>query len=393
MWKVFIVSSNQTLSYAQVFQRELMNSFSSNQIDVIGWWEPNKVFQNGDSTLDSLLQESKNCDFVVVFLSPDYHQERNRSEHNDANFKIPSGNCVFELGIFLSALQPNRCFVLSSVESEKFRDFLSDFRGITYYKVSSEELKNGCRQQRLNIKQSIENLGHRTQYEYFKSITTNKLKELERYRNNNGNLRHPASIVVNNSQPLETDINFAKRVKENINSNAKYYYFFCATGQNIVIISELLQALATAHLNDDNARVRFSQMQDSLQETKNNLSLLKRHVKINFLKERPPIEYCIHNAHSENYAKCYLRHPLNNENGIFVEWSVGRRAYELADNLLSQVSNSNRGEFIFQPTREIDIYSDKYRNNFLEPLKNGCLNLFPRELHDTVNSVCFKPNL
>lgn len=392
MWRIFIVSSNQTKSYAENFQREMMNVFSADKINVIGWWEPNKVFQNGDSTLDGLLQESKICDFVVVFLSPDYRQERNSFNHNNTSLKIPSGNCVFELGIFLGALEPNRCFVLSSVDSEHFRDFLSDFRGITYYKVSSQELQSGCRQKVLNIKESIENLGHRTQYEPIPLITRDHLKNLEKRQTENGNLMKYQDVIVNSHLPLEIDINFAQRVYTNITKNQnKYLYFFSITNFQSKQIAEIVQSLAAVHLNLDDPQEIKNNLLTEKQKTEDNLRNIQESVEIYFHRENQPIEFCIHNATHEECAICYLRCP-NDDEVRFVEWSHGHRAKILADQLYKLKKNKKaQNNFVFRATKDIDIYLDKPRSNkeLFKNIQQECLKLFPQELHQIVKQVCF----
>jgi hypothetical protein len=395
MSRVFIVSSNKTRSYAQVFQRELRNSFLENPIDVIGWWEPNKVFQNGDSTLDGLLQESKNCDFAVVFLSPDCTQERNSSNNNDTNLKIPSGNCVFELGIFLGALEPSRCFVLSSVDSECFRDFLSDFRGINYYKVASEELKNGCKQKVLNIKQRIEELGHRTQYEPIRLITIEHLKNLEKRKLESGNLMRHQDVIVNSHVPLEKDIKFAQRVYENITENQnKYIYFFSLTNYQPRQIAEIVQSLAAVHLSIDNPQEAKESLLTERQKTEDNLRKIQESVEIYLLNENQPIEFCIHNATQEDHAICYLRCPSDGEIK-FVEWFHGHKARNLATQLYKlkkKKKNEADFNFVFKATKDIDIYSNtKREKNLFKAIQSECLKLFPRELHPLVKEVCFLP--
>ena len=192
MSKVFIASSNQTKEDAKRFQLELNNQGES-KIDVVGWWEPNKVFQNGDSALESLLQISREFDYAVVFLSPDYHREKktdgSRSGENNQR-KTPSDNCIFELGIFISSLGPKRCFVLCSVNSNDLVESLSDFRGVNYFKISEADSQNDYRSQAMTICKSISEHGCRVDYEPIPLITIDDLKELEikKKTGNKGNL-------------------------------------------------------------------------------------------------------------------------------------------------------------------------------------------------------------
>jgi hypothetical protein len=396
MWRLFIVSSNQAKSYTEHFQRELMNSFSADKIDVIGWWEPNKAFQNGDSTLNSLLEESKLCDFAVVFLNPDYLQQRSNPQKNTIkNLKIPSDNCIFELGIFVSALEPSRCFVLSSVEAEHFRELLSDFRGINYFKVTEEELMNGCRQKVLNIKERIENLGHRTQYEPIRLITINHLKNLERSQRENGNLMKYRDVVVNSHLPLEIDINFAQRVYNNITDNQnKYLYFFSLTNYQPKQIAEIFQSLVAVHLNLNEPQEIRNNLLTEREQTEKNLRNIQESVEIYLLNESQPIEFCIHNATQEENAICYLRCPSDSEIK-FVEWSRGHKAKILADQLYKLKKNKQaRKDFVFRATKDIDIYLDKPRKNkeLFKQIQSECLKLFPQELHQLVKEVCFLQN-
>jgi hypothetical protein len=401
MYKVFIASSNKTKAHALKFKKQLMDS--DNKIDVVGWWETNTAFQNGDSTLESLLQISKNFDFAVVFLSPDYLRENNQDiaqsiEGGDSKkghrLKTPSDNCVFELGIFASSLGTRRCFVLCSIESGDLVKSLSDFRGINYFKVTSEELENGCRSKVNSISEAI--LGHprRITYEEIPLITMEDLneREIKTTSRSTGKLIRSATVIVNSTQPLELNTSFAQRVKQNIEQGISYKYFFPAVDNNLSIVAELFQSLAASHIASDNTTELKLEMQNTIDPTKENLNKLKDRVAIYFLKDIQPIEFCIHNASSIDNAICYLRRPDGSDNNAikFVQWASRQSAYEIAKNLDGFGKRIRGNKFVFRSTKDIDIYSDAHQEK-LEELTENILELFPQELHNLVQEVCFHP--
>ena len=389
MARIFIASSNETLRHAKEFKRELLNAAQRN-IEVIGWWENNRIFGPGTMTLDELIQEVQRCDFGVVFFTED-----ERILKDDQEILCPSSNCIFESGLFIQGLGRERCLILSSVDPNQLP---SDLRGLDYRRIARQEngqldWTNALESLSLDIENLISNLGERQPYESLPLITEERLKELE--KGSTGNLITSGHIIVNAFQPLELDNNFSARVISNIiDTDISYTYFFQSSERNIEIIARLIQSLATVHIDAQtpNDRRTAITLDSNKIETQNNLRNLRRKLEIYFFESETPIEYCIHNAEFRDHAQCYLRRPAPDGGVRFVEWSRGRNAYNIAHSLLNLRRPNQNGNFIFRSTTDVDLISDRFIDSFLRPLQEKCLELFPPQLHTDVNEVCFPPN-
>ena len=114
---VFIGSSLEGLPIAQQVQYEL------HHLTAPRLWTQG-VFEPGGSTLRSLLKEVRSHDFAVLVLSPD-----DTTTSREATSTSPRDNVIFELGLFMGRLGPNRTFLLYDKSSNL--KIMSDFDGIT----------------------------------------------------------------------------------------------------------------------------------------------------------------------------------------------------------------------------------------------------------------------
>jgi len=112
---LFIGSSSEGLSTA----RAIKEQFDS-EMDVTLWNEG--VFKMNASYLESLLRASNSYDFAILVFTPD-DLVTSRSQQQS----VPRDNVIFEHGLFLGRLGPNRAFIVC----EETTKVLSDYAGIT----------------------------------------------------------------------------------------------------------------------------------------------------------------------------------------------------------------------------------------------------------------------
>jgi hypothetical protein len=112
---MFIGSSSEGLSTA----RAIKEQFDAD-IDVTLWNEG--VFRLNASYLESLLRASSFFDFAILVFTPD-DLLTSRSQTQS----VPRDNVIFEHGLFLGRLGPNRAFIVC----EETTKVLSDYAGIT----------------------------------------------------------------------------------------------------------------------------------------------------------------------------------------------------------------------------------------------------------------------
>ena len=112
---LFIGSSSEGLSTAQAIKKKF-----DAEMDVTLWNEG--VFKMNASYLESLLRASNSFDFAILVFTPD-DLVTSRSQTQS----VPRDNVIFEHGLFLGRLGPNRAFIVC----EETTKVLSDYAGIT----------------------------------------------------------------------------------------------------------------------------------------------------------------------------------------------------------------------------------------------------------------------
>lgn len=100
--KVFLGSSSEGKDAAVRLADELD---SSGLTESTVWTE--NVFRPGRHVLGSLVDQARKVDFAIMVLSPDDHVES-----RDATAQAPRDNVVFELGLFMGALGPERTYMV-----------------------------------------------------------------------------------------------------------------------------------------------------------------------------------------------------------------------------------------------------------------------------------------
>ena len=116
--RLFIASSVEGLEVAYAAQENLEYEF-----EVTVW--PQGVFELSKTALASLYATAGNCDAAMFIFSPDDVAVMRESSHPAVR-----DNVLFELGLFIGKLGPEKCFVLKPRSFSELH-FPSDLLGLT----------------------------------------------------------------------------------------------------------------------------------------------------------------------------------------------------------------------------------------------------------------------
>ncbi len=146
---VFIGSSNEALTEANYIRRGLGRRNLTCKL----WTEG--VFQLSQTAIESLFREANECDFAILFLTPD-----DMTVSRGRQTPSPRDNVVFELGLFMGAVGRDRTYIV--VPKGTNIKLPTDLLGIThapYERGHNRSLGRRLRQVTRVIWQRIRTLG------------------------------------------------------------------------------------------------------------------------------------------------------------------------------------------------------------------------------------------
>jgi len=346
---IFIASSTPAIPLAEDLALYIERRLKSS-VQIRRWWK--KQFRPGKTLFDSLAKHTTQCDFAIVLLTKDDYAEK-----KGRKLFSPRDNTIFELGLFAGELGIERCFMVCNTKAIALP---SDVEGVLRSDISPN----------LNLKRAgdrakaIEKVGPEIMdaldgakcfdHPQLPIISRSQLGDLERPKPE-GTLKLEASttaVIVNSLQPVEQDNpEFCLSVQENLKANAQYEYYFGDFDQNVSRTIILIARIATA-----NPGLRPLPLSDQLEVVKANLEFMRENLSIHF-RNRPPLQFCVHNATSSEDAVCYLRcHGAFQEN--FVRWAEKREATEIAKELSDSCITQKKESAIFHSTRDVALSVD-----------------------------------
>ncbi|MGC2112845.1 MAG: TIR domain-containing protein [Candidatus Korobacteraceae bacterium] len=361
--KVFIASSKEAMPVSLAIKDRLHKRLKELGQDArFTLWTDS--FTPSEGTLKTIVDHACASDFAIILLTEDDPLEKRGTP-----FKAPRDNTIFELGLFIGALgrDPKRSFMVCGADKNALP---TDLAGCTLIPIKGKDPKvyecsESVDEAVASVSDAIQNMDC-YRHPSLCTIEKQELADKERAKLDGGDLliqREGVAVVVNSIEPVEQfDPEFSKTVLKNMQSGARYEYFYGDFEKNISPTSNLVLGIAAAGLMQPDMETKelFARMLENLGKVRDNLDLMRENLSIHFRK-RPPLQFCVHNATTEGRARCYLRYEEN-----FVPWTDGREAAEMAAELLDScvVDKSEQDACIFHSTRDV-LLNERRLNKIL----------------------------
>ena len=371
MKNVFLGSSSKAIPVAKKLAEYLRQELGTGA-DIREWYDPAQ-FPPSQTTLEGLVKQAENCDFAVMLLTKDDFTEKKGQK-----LDLPRDNTIFELGLFMGELGRERCFMVCGAEKDALP---SDVAGYTYIPIKLDDVTTdaGYRQAVLNgpgprVRDAIQDCDC-AEHRGLPLITKQRLSEFERPLKEKGKLIASTAVVVNSVEPVEqNDLQFCLTILKNLKFGVQYEYYFGKFEDNRGPAALLVLNIATAEWQIQGASIK-----DNLPALKRNLEVMQRNLSIHF-RRRPPLQFCIHNAQSEEYATCYLRCQRDEFGDRFASWARKRAAKDIANDLRRSCTVKDRGVSIFHATIDESLDKSRLRSDIRDAFGSELPEEFLKEL-------------
>lgn len=368
---IFIGSSKYATNHAQTLANKL-NAYSSDdyKINANPWWNPTSTL---GSVLEDLINQTENNDFAIILLTSqvDAGVEKDKVEAEKKKIKY---NCIYEAGLFTGALGPSkdRCFIITSGGIE---DLPSDLYGIKHFSFNEEKNSENDLN---NISQAIGQIICKYKDEKVHPVrglkrpllSAEELCRREAHYSCGGKLKLQGALVfVNTPTPVEMEKKeFSEQVVTNVlDFKIKYTYVFEMTETNITAIGNVINNFINSIKNNEVWKNKLT----------NALKIFKKNVNIYFVAENPGLEFCVHNADSDDaqcYLKCFEVKPV-----MWLDWCEGSKARQVATEIHRIKDNTEPSSLrLFRNTSYCKI-CEKDTNNQIS------LTEFGRALYDGIS--------
>ena len=243
-------------------------------------------------------------------------------------------NCVFEAGLFMSAIGRKRCFLVNSVAPS---DLPSDLREIICVRFEEPDLQDraACKDAiagvAAQLKDAMQKLGPSAYHVRFPVLSVDELFARERPLSERGDLTEDFVIVVD-KQPNIT-FERVEQLWRNVANGNSYHFFFYFSDENIEKLCLALQMIAWLvvrhpdRVPDYKARLAaIKNEKDRALDELRNLHL-NRKMRFTFLVTKPIFSFRLHNASDPDRARLYVKRPAKGEQSMqFVLWAEGPEA-------------------------------------------------------------------
>jgi hypothetical protein len=321
--RIFIASSGRTLVLAEKLRDELRTEFCEATL-----WSEEGRLQPGETIIEMLEGAAEQYDFAAVILAKDDVMTGGKGETLKAR-----DNCVFEAGLFMSAIGRKRCFLVNSVSQ---RDLPSDLNGII--SIPFEEPANltdrsACAEAiakvAAQLKDVVQRDGPSPYHARLPLLSVDEVFRLERPSSEGGDLVD-GQVVVLDTQPW-ADVGRAELVRRNMDNGTSYHYFLSFSDDTVEKICQALQIIVWAAVGGaagaSDFRSRVEVIRNQKDRVLNDLRSLCQsgQLRISMLVDDPTVCYRVHNASNPTLAKFYTKYY---ERG-FVRWTEGQSATTL----------------------------------------------------------------
>jgi hypothetical protein len=377
--RIFIASSSRTLVLAEKLRDELRTEFCEPTL-----WSEEGRRQTGQTIFGMLEGAAEGYDFAVIILARDDMMTGGKGETMKAR-----DNCVFEAGLFMSAIGRKRCFLLNSVSQS---DLPSDLGGIIsiHFEEPVDLLdRSACAEAIASVaaqlKDIIQREGPSPYHARVPVLSADEVFKRERPLSDRGDLTD-GQVVVCDTQPW-AEVRRAELVRRNIDNGISYHCFFGFSDDSVDKVCLALQMIAWAGGRSSEEPTDFKARVDVIRREKdrvlNELWNLCRNgqLRVSWTVEEPINCFRVHNASNPTLARFYAKYYTKG----FVLWAEGQTAAALWRTLPQylEVDNADR---LFLPLKR-DIFGDDKRQR-LESVLSRALSLYFPGMELEVKQIC-----
>jgi predicted nucleotide-binding protein len=137
--RIFMASSKENLDDLERMKTALEKIAKDNNTAFdVELWTSDEIFYPSSVTIEALEREAKLSDFAVMLFKADDHLKL-----RDQDFSAVRDNVIFELGLFMGAVNRDRVFIARSSDQENVR-IPTDLSGITSLYIGADSFEIVC---------------------------------------------------------------------------------------------------------------------------------------------------------------------------------------------------------------------------------------------------------
>jgi Predicted nucleotide-binding protein containing TIR-like domain len=367
--KIFIASSGRTLVLAERLRDELATDFCEATL-----WSQEGGLQLGSTIIEMLEGAAKQYDFAAIILARDDVLTSGVGEVLKAR-----DNCVFEAGLFISAVGRKRCFLVNSVEQSDLPSDLGGVISIRFKEPSSLQDRKACTDAILpaaaQLKNIIQDDGPLLRHATLPVLSVDEVFRRERPVAEGGDLSG-GDVVVCDTQPW-AEISLTVAVRRNIDNGTRYQYFLYFSDDTVEKICQSLQVISWAGLTNSTEVADYKSRLDTIRShgdrvVSDMLDICRSgRLRISLVPDEQPFYFRVHNASNPTLARYYARYR---EEG-FVLWTEGPGATTLWRSLPTYLEE-DREDRLFIPLR-VPAFDDDKKQRLKKGLTRGLSRYFP----------------
>jgi hypothetical protein len=367
--KIFIASSGRTLVLAEKLRDELTTDFCQATL-----WTQEGRLQPGATIIEMLESAAHQYDFAVIILARDDVLTSGVGEVLKAR-----DNCVFEAGLFMSAIGRKRCFLVNSVEQSDLPSDLGGVISIRFKEPSDLQDRMACTDAILQaaapLKTIIQRDGPSPHHATLPVLSRDEVFRRERPISDGGELAG-GEVVVCDTQPW-AEISLAVTVRHNIDHGTRYQYFLYFSDDTVEKICQSLQIVSWAGLSGATGQADYKSRRDTIRSQRDRVVsdmwdiCRSGRLRISLVTEEQPFYFRVHNASNPTLARYYARYR---EAG-FVLWTEGPDATTLWSGLPTWLEEDT-GDRLFIPLK-IPAFDDDKKQRLKNGLTRGLSRYFP----------------
>jgi hypothetical protein len=377
--RIFIASSGRTLVLAEMLRNELSSDFCEATL-----WSEEGRGQPGQVIIEMLEDVAARYDFAIIILSKDDVMIGGKDETLKAR-----DNCVFEAGLFMSAIGRRRCFLVNSVRQSDLPSDLNGIISIPFEEPANLSDRSECAHAIITaaaqIKTSVQQTGPSASHARLPLLSIDEFFRLERPRSEGGDLVD-GQVVVLDTQPWG-DVERAEQVRRNMENGTSYHYFLHFSDDTVEKICQALQVIVLAGIagvaGAADYRSRVNTIRNNKDRVLDDLRGLCRNglLRIALLVDIPTVCYRVHNASNSALAKLYTKY---HEEG-FVQWTEGQSATTLWS-VLPKFLEEDKADRLFLSLKHL-AFGDEPRRRLEALLTRGLGRYFPG-MEPEVKQIC-----